>query len=329
MSRPVILRTDAELNMGASALERLERSAAIVTAERDDEATLAGLAPQADIIFTCYAPITARVIDAAPRLRGIVKYGVGVDQIDIAAAARRGVPVVNSPDYGTETVADHAFALLLALARRLTRIDRAMHERGWLWPEPQFSGVDLAGKVLGLVGFGRIGKAMARRAGGFGMKRVVYDPYAPHDAAGWDDLEFAASLDEVLARADFLSLHCVLTPETRGIIGRRELGLLKPSVLLVNVSRGALVDQAALVDALRAGTIAGAGLDVFPEEPLALDHPIFGCESAILTPHFAFYSREAYERLERDCAEKIEALLEGRRPKDVVVEAGLQGMSGR
>lgn len=316
MRQPTLLRTDAELNMGGSWPAALARSLRIVTAENDDPETLVRLAPAADLIFTCYAPITSEVIAAAPRLRGIVKYGVGTDSIDLESATAHGVPVVHCPDYGTDTVADQAFALLIAIARKITRIDRDLRAAGWLWPEPQYCGVDLAGKTLGLVGFGRIGKAMARRAAGFGMRRLVYDPYVPQDASGWDGLAMA-SLDQVLEEADFLSMHCVLTPETRHILGPDQLGRLKKSAIVVNVSRGALIDQPALIDALRGGRIAGAGLDVFPKEPLDRAHPLYALENVVLSPHLAFYTQEAHERLEGQCGQAVRDLLAGLLPPNV------------
>lgn len=314
MPTPTVLRTDAELNMGAGwpVGEPFE----MVTAPDDREATIAQLAPQADVILTCYAPITARVIAVAERLKGIVKYGVGVDSIDLEAAAAKGVPVAHCPDYGTDTVADHAFALMIGVARKLTVIDTAMRSAGWLWPEPAYRGVSLAGKTIGLVGFGRIGKAMARRAAGFGMRLKVYDPYVPEDTHGIGNLTFAP-LDEVLTDADFLSMHCVLTPETRHIIGASELARMKPSAIIVNVSRGALIDEAALVDALDRGAVAGAGLDVFPREPLVRTHPLQGRDNVVLTPHLAFYTLEAEQRLEHECHEAVLAILRGKTPANV------------
>ncbi len=317
MAKPVVLRTDAELNMGGYAMDRFEALATILTAPDDEEATLVDLAPQADIIYRCYAALPESVFAAAPRLRGVVKYGVGVDGIDIPAATTLGVPVVNCPDYGTDTVADQAFCLLIALARKLTLIDRGMQREGWLWPEPKYCAFDLGGKVLGQIGFGRIGKAMARRGGGFGMKRLICDPYVPQDTEGWGDLEFT-TLDRVIEEADFLSLHCILTPETRHIIGKKEFERMKGSAFLIDVSRGALVDIDALVDALRAGQIAGAGFDVFPHEPLTLDDPLHEFDNVILTPHLAFYTWEAHERLETECLDDIEMLLRGELPKNTL-----------
>ncbi|MEK6249572.1 MAG: aspartate aminotransferase family protein [Planctomycetales bacterium] len=315
--RPLILRTDGELQMGGSVLAEINKLADIVTA--NDDATpqqLQQVVADADLIFTCYAPITAEVIAAGKRLRGIVKYGVGVDSIDLEAAAERGIPVVHCPDYGTETVADQAFALLIGLARKIPLVDREFKKQGWLWPEPKYLGVDLADKTIGIVGFGRIGKAMARRAAGFGMRRLVCDPYVDASNPETGGLEFT-SLDKVIAQADFLSLHCVLTDETRGLIGQSELRQMKDTSLLINVSRGPLVDEQALVSALQEGRIAGAGLDVFHDEPLPDNHPLLAMDNVAVSPHFAFYTREAYDRLEQECLDKIRDLLAGRLPSDV------------
>lgn len=312
-SLPVVLRSDAELNMGGNWPQEAAELCRFVTAPDDQVETLVRLVPEADILFTCYAPITAEVIAAGRRLRGVVKYGVGVDSIDLEAAADHGIPVVHCPEYGTETVADHAFALLISLARKIPAIDQRMQVEGWLWPEPEFCGVDLSGKTLGIVGYGRIGKAMARRAGGFGMRCLVSDPYVPQDDEIAAKLAFAP-LERVLQEADFLSLHCVLTDETRGIIDTRALRQMKDSAIVINVSRGALIDQLALVDALDSGQIAAAGLDVFPSEPLELTHPLVQSDNALLTPHLAFYTREAYERLEHQCFTAVQALLAGRLP---------------
>jgi len=316
MPKPTLLVTDAELNMGGSWPAEAADEFELVTAADDAAATLIEAAAAADLIFTCYAPITAEVIAAAPRLRGIVKYGVGTDSIDLQAAAERGIPVVHCPDYGTDTVADQAFGLMLAAARQIPKVDSDLKQQGWLWPEAPYLGTDLAGKTLGIVGFGRIGKAMACRGGGFGMQRLVCDPYVPHDAQEWGNLQFA-SLERVLAEADFLSLHCVLTPETKGLLSAENLRRLKPTAIVVNVSRGELIDQQALVEALQQGRLAGAGLDVFAQEPLDAEHPLHSLGNVVLSPHFAFYTREAYERLEAECLGKVRDLIAERVPPHV------------
>lgn len=311
-----ILRTDAELFILEREMEALGRIAEVTTTDSTDAEQLARAAADADIILTCYTPIPARVIAAAPRLKGIVKYGVGVDAIDIDAATRHGVAVVNCPDYGSETVADHAFALLIGVARNITRIDRAMRERAWVWPAPEYLGVDLSGKTLGLLGLGRIGAAMARRGAGFGMGCIAHDPYVSEDAARRLGAS-AVGLEKLLARSDFLSVHCVLTPETRGLLGEREFRAMKRTAILVNVSRGAIADERALVRALGEGWIAGAGLDVFADEPLGPGYPLVGMDNVILTPHLAWWTREAFERVERETLARIVEILEGRRPANL------------
>ena len=311
-----ILRTDAELFIIEQYLKELSPLAQVTTTERTDEDGLAEAARDVDLILTCYINITAKVIESAANLKGIVKYGVGTDSIDIAAASRRGVMVVNCPDYGTETVADHAFALLIALARRIPELDRAMRERAWIWPAPEWFGVDLAGKTLGLVGLGRIGRAMARRARGFGMTLLAADPYVDRRAA-LDSGVAPVGLDELLSRADFISIHCVLTPETKGLIGEQAFKRMKKTAYLIDVSRGAIVDEEALFEALDANRIAGCAFDVFADEPLRADYPLFGRDNVILTPHLAWYTKEAFERCERDALAGIRDILEGRRPKNL------------
>jgi D-3-phosphoglycerate dehydrogenase len=265
----------------------------------------------------CYTPITARVIAAAPLLKGIVKYGVGIDAIDVDAARARGIPVVNVPEYAEETVAEGTMALLLALAKKLKPVQRAMDGKGWVWPAAKWLGLDLAGKTLGLVGIGRIGAKVARMAGpGFHMRVLAFDPYA--DAARFAEAGAArrTELRALLAESDVVSVHCVLNAETRGLIGQRELAAMKPSAFLVNVSRGAIVDEAALLCALQERRIAGAALDVYSQEPLAIaGHPLsafYAMDNVVLSPHLTFHTREAMERLEAETLERCSEVLEGR-----------------
>ncbi|MCA9215394.1 MAG: aspartate aminotransferase family protein [Planctomycetales bacterium] len=302
--------------MGAHVWDQLSDLANVITAHDDRAETIIRMAPEADLIYTCYAPITSGAIYAAKNLKGIIKYGVGVDSINLDAATARGIPVAHCPHYGTNTVADQAFALLLAVARKIHTVDRDLRSNTWLWPELKYIGVDLTDKTIGLIGFGRIGKAMARRCLGFGMTIVAYDPYVDATTMGDANVN-PTSLDELLEKSDFVSLHPVLTPETRHIIGASELAAMKRSAIVVNVSRGELIDEAALAAALQNGTIAGAGLDVFSKEPLAADNPFLSLDNVALSPHFAFYSKEAYIRLENDCLAAIEAILAGRIPKNV------------
>jgi len=271
----------------------------------------------ADLLLTCYTPITANVVQSASRLRGIVKYGVGIDSIDIEAANRRNIPVVNIPDYAEDTVAEGAFALMIALARKLGPLHCEMKEKGWVWPMPQWLGHDLAGKTLGLVGVGRIGRRMAQMAGaGFQMRVFGFDPFVDGETMRQVGVEKCGRLSDLLQISDFVSLHTVLNEDTRGLIGRPELALMKPSAVLLNVSRGALVDETALVEAIISGHLAGAGLDVFSQEPLVRSgHPLsklFDLPNVLLTPHLTFYTHEAMDRLERETLERCEEILDGR-----------------
>ena len=315
--KPRILRTDTEVRLNHDQLAWLAERCHVATPKTWDEAALIAAAQRADYILTSFFPtISAAVMDAAPDLKAIVKYGVGVDNIDIAAATARGVMVVNCPEYGSDTVADHAFALTMALARKIIAIDRATRETGWVWPSPEFCGVDFAGKTFGLVGLGAIGRAMARRAAGFGMTLIASDPYVS-DATAAEHGVTLVGLDALLARADFISIHCILTPETRGLIGEAELRAMKPSAYLVDVSRGAIIDDAALLRALREGWIAGAGMDVFQVEPLPVDYPLFALDNVIVTSHLAWYTEEADARLAAECMARTGELLAGETPRNL------------
>ena len=317
-ARRRILRTDSEVRLNDGQLAGLAEVAEVVTPAAWDEAALADAAAGAELIVTSFFPtISARVMAASDGLRAIVKYGVGTDNIDIEAASAKGVMVVNCPEYGSDTVADHAFALLMCLARRLIPIDRATRDTGWVWPAPEVCGVDLAGKTLGLVGLGRIGRAMARRAAGFGMRLLASDPYVTRQTASEFGVELVG-LDALVGCADFISIHCILTPETRGLIGEAELRAMKRSAYLVDVSRGAIIDDGALVRALREDWIAGAGMDVFAVEPLPADYPLFGLENVILTSHLAWYTVEADARLAAECMARLDELLAGETPQNII-----------
>ncbi|MGE3898453.1 MAG: 2-hydroxyacid dehydrogenase [Variibacter sp.] len=271
----------------------------------------------AELLLMCYTPITARVIAAAPKLKGIVKYGVGVDAIDIAAARARRIPVVNVPEYAEETVAEGAFALMIALAKKVQPIGREMSAQGWAWPTPRWLGNDLAGKTLALVGAGKIGRSMARMGGaGFRMRVLGFDPNVSAETMAAAGIEKCDDLHAMLAQADFVSIHAVLNDQSRGLVDAAALAAMKPSAFLVNVARGAIVDEMALLRALQDKRIAGVALDVYSAEPLALSgHPLsalFGMDNVILFPHLTFYTAEAMARLEEDTLARCFEILEGR-----------------
>jgi D-3-phosphoglycerate dehydrogenase len=248
----------------------------------------------------------------------------GIDAIDIPAARARGIAVVNIPEYAEETVAEGAFALMIALAKKLVPLQREMQAEGWAWPTQRWLASDIAGKTVGLVGLGKIGRSMARMAGaGFRARVLAYDPHISADEMQAAGVSKCDDLREMLAQSDFVSIHCVLNPDTHHLIGPAEIAAMKPSAFLINVSRGAIVDEAALLDALEEGTIAGAGLDVFSQEPLAkAGHPLsrlFQMPNVLLSPHLTFYTTEAMHRLEVETLERCFEILEGR---EVVVKSG-------
>ena len=244
----------------------------VVLPDGTPEEELAREVADADLLLMCYARISRRVIAAAPRLKAIVKYGVGIDAIDIDAAREHGIPVVNVPAYAEETVAEGAFALLMALFKRFKPIHQAMQTEGWAWPESRWLAGDLAGKTLGLVGLGRIGRSMARMAGAFRMRVLAFDPHLdPHLLP--PGVERCADLATLLAQSDAVSIHCVLNVQTRHLLGAAQLARMKASAFLVNVSRGEIVDEAALLHALQEGRLGGAALDVYGQEPLYATGP--------------------------------------------------------
>jgi glyoxylate reductase len=258
--------------------------------------------------------VDAAAMDAAPRLRVIANVAVGYDNVDVAAATARGICVANTPDVLTEATADLAFALALAAARRLGEGERLVRSGEWRgWELGQLLGVDVWGKTIGIVGLGRIGLAVARRARGFAMDVI----YAQPRAAASAESATHVSIDELLARADIVSLHCPLTPETRDLIDARALARMKPTAVLVNTARGACVDEAALAAALASGAIFAAGLDVFADEPRV--HPaLVASERAVLAPHVGSATTTARRRMAELALGAARAVLDGERPANLV-----------
>jgi len=279
---------------------------------------LAGVSGAEGLLCLLTDHVDAELLDAAPHLRVVSNYAVGYDNIDVVAASERGVAVTNTPGVLTGATADFAFALLLAAARRVTEADRSVRRGEWLTWEPEFLlGRDVHGAVLGIIGLGRIGRAVARRAAGFDMK-VIYT-----DAQRFTDVEDElavdyVSLEELLRIADFVSIHVPLNRETAGLIRRRQLQMMKPGTILINTSRGGIVDENALVEALREGPLAGAGLDVFDEEPLPSDHPITELDNVVLAPHLGSGSAEARSAMAGKAARNLVAVLSGRMPDHIV-----------
>ncbi|HEY3058828.1 MAG TPA: C-terminal binding protein [Chloroflexota bacterium] len=282
----------------------------VVDSPSSDESTLCALAKDAVAIMTCFARVTAPVIDSARNLRVVARYGVGVDNIAVDTATARAIPVTYVPDYCVAEVAEHALALLLSLARSVVRYNASVKAGGWdLGVGAPLRRIE--GRTLGLIGCGRIGGRLAAKASGLGLRVLVYDqaPIAPPQGAQ------TVTLDELLQQADFVSLHVPLTPETRGLVDEALLRRMKPTAFLINTARGGLVDTAALARALRDGWIAGAGLDVLPQEPIAADDALLGLDNLVLTPHVAFYSEESLAELRRRTAQSVVDVLANRAPE--------------
>lgn len=278
-----------------------------------EESELKRVVAGADAVINQYAAVTAEVVRAMTRARGIVRYGIGVDTIDVPSATKAGIWVANVPDYCIEEVATHALSLSLSLARRVAEADRQV--RGGQWDNnalrPMFP---LSGKTFGFLGFGRIARTLAALLGGFKMELVAHDPYLSAEAVAQYGAELLP-MERVLAESDFVSIHMPLTEETRHRIGAETLRLMKPTAFLVNTSRGPIVDTCALAEALSAGRIAGAALDTVDPEPLPPDHPLLRLQNVIVTPHIAWYSERSRNEVRRRVAEEAVRLARGEPPR--------------
>lgn len=253
--------------------------------------------------------VTAELIQAGKKLRVIARAGVGVDNIDVEAATQAGVIVVNAPTGNVVAAAEHTIAMIMALARNIPQANA--HVQQGLWKRDKFMGVEVRGKVLGSVGLGRVAQEVVRRAQGLGMQVIAYDPYVTADYATQRGVTLT-DLDSLVAEADFITLHVPATPQTRGLINHERLARMKPTMRLVNVARGGIVDEAALVDAVTSGRIAGAALDVFENEPLETDSPLRGVPNIILTPHLGGSTVEAQEKVAEDVALQVLDVLHDR-----------------
>ncbi len=264
------------------------------------------------------APFPREIIEAADTLRVIGRHGVGVDNIDLQAATEKGIVVVNTPDANATSVAEHTLTAIGALAKRVAVYDRATRDGRWEIRN-SYKAVDLDGKTLGLVGIGRVGSMVARRAAAaYNMKVIAFDPYIRPETASGLGVSLVERLDDVFRQADVVSLHTPLTPETRGLVNEARLRLMKPTSFLVNFSRGEVVDENALCEALQSGVIAAAAIDVFDPEPPRKDHPFFALENILLSPHSAALTEECVIRMATGAAEGIVDLLSGKRPRFVV-----------
>ncbi|MCM3760317.1 C-terminal binding protein [Alkalihalobacillus oceani] len=275
----------------------------------EDEVIAAAKEANAVGLINQYAPITRKVIESLPNLKVVSRYGVGVNTIDIAAANEHGVIVANVTDYCMDEVSDHAFALLISCARKVVELNQAVKNGNWDYKVgvPIFR---LPGRVLGLVGFGKIPQTLARKAQAFGIKVIAHDPFVPAEVAKEINVELV-DLNELCERSDFVSVHAPLIEATRGMIGDDQFKAMKKEAFIINTARGPVIDEQALIRALEAGEIAGAGLDVLEEEPIQADNPLLKMDNVILNPHAAWYSEESQDELKRKTAQNVADVLGG------------------
>lgn len=307
--RYLVLVPDMLNQAGLAALRSVAAFEVHAPGKMTREQTLARIPDAHALIVRSDTRVDAALLEHANRLRVVVRAGVGVDNIDLEACTARGIVVMNTPEANTVSTAEHTLALMLALARHIPQADRSLREGRW--ERSKFVGTQLAGKTLGIIGYGRVGHAVAERAKALGMAALAYDPFVPERLAR--RMAMLADLGQVLAQADVLSLHAVVTDETREMINRETLARMKDGVLIVNTARGALIHSADLAEALRSGKVAGAAVDVYDPEPPAPDHPLIGLPNVIHTPHLGASTHEAQSQVGVEAADAVrKALLEGR-----------------
>lgn len=325
---PLVVVTDSVFPTLEPAREVLASiGAELRLAEAPDPARVAALAQEADALMVTYMPIGAELIQQLRRCRIIARFGIGVDNVDVPAATRAGIVVTNVPDYCIDEVSDHALALLLALARRLFPADRSV--RAGTWSVRVVTPIHrLRGRVLGLVGFGKIARALAQKARALGLEVLAFDPYLSPEFVEAQGAR-PVSLEELLQRSDFISIHVPLTPETRHLFNDEIFQKVKPGAFLINTARGPIVDEGALLRALDSGRLAGAALDVLEQEPPPADSPLLRREDVILTPHIAFYSEESLVDLQTKAAQEVVRVLQGQPPRNPVNPEVLEAAHAR
>ncbi len=312
-----ILITDG---LEAEAIASLKRAHHVDVAELDAKALLEQLPAYDALIVRGRTKVTKEVLGRTTHLKVVGRAGVGVDNIDVAEATNRKIVVVNAPTASTVSVAELAIGHMVSWSRFLPQADRSIKEGKW--EKKSFEGHEIFGKTLGLIGSGRIGAEVAKRAQAFGMSVIAFDPYLPPDVARKINVALTDK-ERVLREADFLSIHAALTPETKGMIGAKELAMMKRTAVLVNCARGEIVQEAALADALKNGTIAGAALDVFEKEPPA-GSPLLSAPHAVFTPHLGASTHEAQTRAGAIIADQVIKALGGKRP-DFLVNPAVYG----
>jgi D-3-phosphoglycerate dehydrogenase len=280
------------------------------------------IGPYDALVVRSQTKVTKEVIEAGENLKVVARAGIGLDNVDVEAATRRGVMVVNAPQSNILSAAEHTIALLLAQARNVPQAHAAL--KAGAWERSKYQGVELAGKTLGIVGLGRVGTMVAQRGAAFGMRVIAFDPYVPKERAKEMGIELMPTLEALLLQADFITIHLPRTADTEGLIGERELGLVKEGARLVNTARGGIVDEAALAKAVADGRLAGAALDVFTEEPTT-ESPLFAFDQVVVTPHLGASTVEAQDKAGTSIAEMVSLALRGEFvPYAVNVSAGAE-----
>ena len=276
----------------------------LVVGDCNTEDDVLAQAGDAEILLLSWKNIlTPRVMDALPKVRLLVRWGVGYDMIDVNAASARGIAVANTPTYATEDVAEHAIALLLSCARSIPWLQEGI--RAGKWPNAQTRKINrIVGRTFGTVGIGRIGAATIKRAKGLGLRVLAFDKFLSEDQIRAYGAE-PRSFEQLLAESDYVSVHVPLSAATRHLIDARALALMKPGAIFVNTSRGPVVDEPALIEALHSGQLSGAGLDVFEQEPMALDNPLRTMDNVVVTPHSAAYSEESWQALRQEVCDVV------------------------
>lgn len=275
------------------------------------EETLAQIPQAHALIVRSDTQVDAELLDRAANLKVVVRAGVGVDNIDLDACTERGIVAMNTPDANTVSTAELALALILALARHIPQADQSV--RKGQWDRKKYVGTELNGKTLGIIGFGRVGRALAQRAKCLGLTEIAYDPFVPQDIARHLGLSLVPRIEELFEEADIISLHAVVTDETRGVINAKNIAMMKDGVMIVNAARGALVNNADLAAALKSGKVAGAAIDVYDVEPPDPNNPLLGLDNVIYTPHLGASTQEAQDIVGTQAAEAVvNALIKNR-----------------
>lgn len=289
----------------------------VIYASSSDPKVVAREIKGIDGVIVRTAPFTSEIIEQADSLKVISRHGVGVDNIDIECASKKGILVLNTPGVNDVSVAEHTIAMILAISKRIKDIDSAVRIGNFSIRE-EYSIIDIDGKTLGIIGFGRIGSLVAKKCRyAFNMKILVYDPYVDREKVEEVNGELV-DLETLLRESDFVTIHVPLNSETKGLIGERELRLMKPSAFIINMARGPIWDETAIFKALSEGWIRGAGTDVFEEEPPSLDNPLLKLNNIILSPHMAALTKECVIRMAVESAQGVVDVLTGKRPKNIV-----------